>query len=210
MFPPLNIKDYGMICDYRLKVFYTVAVKGSFTAAAKELGITQPAVSNHISELENAIGDTLFHRSRRETGLTQKGKILFNYAEKILHLYRCADRELVPSCRDERKHLTIAAVPDAARFILRPLADHYSKIYQSTDLSIVERSQEEIASMLEDSAVDIAISDICWDKYDNNVFACLTINGSASPMIIYYIYISPNRRNDKVINEFLLCCKTYR
>lgn len=34
-----------MICDYRLKVFYTVAVKGSFTAAAKELGITQPAVS---------------------------------------------------------------------------------------------------------------------------------------------------------------------
>ena len=51
-----------MICDYRLKVFYTVAVKGSFTAAAKELGITQPAVSNHISELESAVGDLLFFR----------------------------------------------------------------------------------------------------------------------------------------------------
>ena len=36
-------KTASMICDYRLKVFYTVALKGSFTAAAKELGITQPA-----------------------------------------------------------------------------------------------------------------------------------------------------------------------
>lgn len=71
-----------MICDYRLKVFYTVAIKGSFTAAAKELGITQPAVSNHISELEGAIGDILFYRSRRESVLTHKGKILFDYAEK--------------------------------------------------------------------------------------------------------------------------------
>ena len=49
-----------MICDYRLKVFYTVALKGSFTAAAKELGITQPAVSNHIFELEGAVGDALY------------------------------------------------------------------------------------------------------------------------------------------------------
>lgn len=210
MSPLLNIKDYGMICDYRLKVFYTVAVKGSFTAAAKELGITQPAVSNHISELENAIGDILFHRSRRETGLTQKGKILFSYAEKILHLYRCADRELVPPCREERKRLTIAAVPDAARFVLRPIADHYSKIYQDTDFTIIERSQEEIAAMLDDSAVDMAVSDTPWNNRDNTVFASLTINGAASPMTVYYIHISPNRRNDKVINEFLLCCKTYR
>ena len=66
-----------MICDYRLKVFYTVALKGSFTAAAKDLGITQPAVSNHISELESAVGDTLFNRSRKETVLTSKGRILF-------------------------------------------------------------------------------------------------------------------------------------
>ena len=92
-----------MICDYRLKVFYTVAIKGSFTAAAKELGITQPAVSNHISELEGAIGDILFYRSRRESVLTQKGRILFDYAEKILNLYRCADRELLPAKREDRR-----------------------------------------------------------------------------------------------------------
>ena len=48
-----------MFCDFRLKVFRTVAEMGSFTAAAKELGITQPAVSNHISELEGAVGDIL-------------------------------------------------------------------------------------------------------------------------------------------------------
>ena len=134
-----------MICDYRLKVFHTVAVKGSFTAAARELGITQPAVSNHISELEGSIGDTLFYRSRKETVLTPKGKILFEYAEKILNLYRCADRELMPSRRNERRQLVIAAVPEAARFILKPLVDNYTRIYPGTEISILERSREEAA-----------------------------------------------------------------
>ena len=50
-----------MLCDYRLKVFYTVAVNGSFPAAAKELGINQPAVSNPHSEMESYVRDqTLF------------------------------------------------------------------------------------------------------------------------------------------------------
>ena len=167
-----------MICDYRLKVFYTVALKGSFTAAAKDLGITQPAVSNHISELESAVGDTLFNRSRKETVLTSKGRILFEYAEKILNLYRCADRELVPIKRDERKHLSIAVVPEAARCMLKPLVEYYSKIYPETDISILERSMEEATTMFNDREVDIVITDIPWKNSDSSVFATLTVNGS--------------------------------
>lgn len=199
-----------MICDYRLKVFYTVALKGSFTAAAKELGITQPAVSNHISELEGAVGDILFFRSRRETVLTPKGRILFDYAEKILNLYRCADRELVPVKKDEKKHLTIVAVPDAAKFVLKPLAEHYSRIYPGTDISILERSREEAASMLNDSEADIAITDSPWKNSDSTVFATLTVNGSATPMSTYYIKRLPDSGNSKTVDDFLLCCKTYK
>ena len=124
-----------MICDFRLKVFHTVAMKGSFTAAAKELGITQPAVSNHISELEGSVGDMLFYRSRKETVLTPKGKILFEYAEKILNLYRCADRELMPPRREDRRRLVVAAIPEAAKFVLRPLIDSYLPEQRSLCLS---------------------------------------------------------------------------
>ena len=48
-----------MLIDFRLKVFYTVAKSGSFSKAARELGITQPAVSQNIAELEQQIGDFL-------------------------------------------------------------------------------------------------------------------------------------------------------
>ena len=183
-----------MICDYRLKVFYTVALKGSFTAAAKELGITQPAVSNHIFELEGAVGDALFSRSRRETVLTAKGRILFEYAEKILNLYRCAARELVPVKRDQRK----------------PLVEYYSKIYPETDISILERSMEEATAMFNDGEADLAITDTPWKDSDSTVFASMTVNGSATPMLTYYIRCSPDPANRKTIDEFLLCCKTYK
>ena len=160
-----------MICDYRLKVFYTVAVKGSFTAAAKELGITQPAVSNHISELESSVGDLLFFRGRRETVLTPKGRILFDYAEKILNLYRCADRELMPVRKDEHREIVIAADSVAARFILKPLADYYSRIYPGTDISILERNREEAAALLSDSAVDIAVTDLPVENADSKFWS---------------------------------------
>ncbi|HIR61972.1 MAG TPA: LysR family transcriptional regulator [Candidatus Coprenecus avistercoris] len=199
-----------MICDYRLKVFHTVAVKGSFTAAARELGITQPAVSNHISELEGAIGDSLFYRSRKETVLTPKGKILFDYAERILNLYRCADRELMPSRRSEHLRMVIAAVPEAVRYILKPLAEHYSRIYSGTEITVLERSREEAAAMLADAEADLAVTDAPVDGADSSVFATVSISGASRPMAVYYISKSADTDNEDVINDFLLCCRTFK
>ena len=199
-----------MICDYRLKVFHTVAVKGSFTAAARELGITQPAVSNHISELEGSIGDTLFYRSRKETVLTPKGKILFEYAEKILNLYRCADRELMPPRRNERRQLVIAAVPEAARFILKPLVDHYTRSYPGTEIAILERSREEAADLLADTAADLAVTESPIEGTDSSVFATVAITGASRPMAVYYLNKAADRNNDEVLNDFILCCRTFK
>lgn len=199
-----------MICDYRLKVFHTVAVKGSFTAAAKELGITQPAVSNHISELESNIGDILFYRSRRETVLTPKGRILFEYAEKILNLYRCADRELVPIRKDERRQMVIAAVPDAAGFFLKTLVDYYTRIYPGTEISVLERSREEAAELLADASVDAAITDTPVEGADSAVFATLSIGGSSRPMATWYINRTAGAETDSTIDDFLLCCRTFK
>mgnify|MGYP003208459835 CR=1 FL=1 len=200
-----------MICDYRLKVFFTVAVKGSFTAAAKELGITQPAVSNHISELENAIGDALFFRSRRETVLTPKGRILFDYAEKILNLYRCADRELVPVRRDERRQLTIAANPEAAKFILKPLADNFCRIYPGTEIALLERAREESVIMLEDGEADIAVTDAPIPNTDSTVFATVSIAGASRPAMTWYLNRKKSDSADNpAVEDFLLCCRTFK
>ncbi len=76
-----------MLEDFRLKVFMTVADRRSFTKAAAELGISQPAVSQNIAELEKAAGARLFDRLRGEVAITPQGEIFHAHAEKILASY---------------------------------------------------------------------------------------------------------------------------
>ena len=66
----------GMIDNFRLRIFSAVASLGSFTAAAKALGISQPAVSQNIAELEKFAGARLLRRSRGGVELTATGKRL--------------------------------------------------------------------------------------------------------------------------------------
>ncbi len=82
-----------MLEDFRLRVFQQVAGLGSFTAAAKALGITQPAVSQHIAELERFAGGQLFERGRGRIALTARGQRFLALADGILEGYRRLDGE---------------------------------------------------------------------------------------------------------------------
>lgn len=76
-----------MLEDYRLKVFEKVAELGSFTKAADALRISQPAVSQNISELEKSLAVRLFERKRGDVSLTEQGRLFRKYAVQILHGY---------------------------------------------------------------------------------------------------------------------------
>ncbi len=71
---------------HQLKVFHAVAKGGSFTQAAQDLSITQPAVTIHIRELERYYGVRLFDRGGRRARLTDVGQTLFEYAQRIFAL----------------------------------------------------------------------------------------------------------------------------
>ena len=87
-----------MLEDKRLKVFAAVVETASFTAAASSLGITQPAVSQNISELEKDLGVQLFDRSTRgDVRLTDAGRRFEAYARQILHWYKAAREAFNPS-----------------------------------------------------------------------------------------------------------------
>ena len=79
-----------MLEDFRLIVFVTVAQMRSFTKAAVALHISQPAVSQHISELEKQLGIKLFQRLRGEIELTPAGRVFHSCASRILDSYRHA------------------------------------------------------------------------------------------------------------------------
>lgn len=81
-----------MFEDFRLKVFMTLAEKGSFTMAAKALGVSQPAVSQNIAELEKSTGAELFTRTRGSVTLTPAGNVFMEYARRILYWYSSAEK----------------------------------------------------------------------------------------------------------------------
>ena len=76
-----------MLEDFRLKVFVAVAREKSFTKAASQLKVTQPAVSQNISELEKQFGQKLFERLRGVVLLTPAGELLLDRAKEILSKY---------------------------------------------------------------------------------------------------------------------------
>lgn len=85
-----------MLEDFRLKVFMTVAKEGSFTKAAAVLNISQPAVSQHVSELERTTGVKLFDRLHGEVKLTEPGKAFQFRAKEILDAYSAASTLFSP------------------------------------------------------------------------------------------------------------------
>ena len=85
-----------MFEDFRLRIFMAVAEKGSFTLAAKALGVSQPAVSQNIAELEKSLGAELFLRRKGSVTLTPKGAAFKEYAERILYWYTATEMMFGP------------------------------------------------------------------------------------------------------------------
>ena len=79
-----------MIEDSKIRAFLAVVDQGSFTAAARRLGITQPAVSSQIASLEASLGFVLFERGRF-LSLTPEGESFLPYARRIQAAYDLAN-----------------------------------------------------------------------------------------------------------------------
>ena len=109
-----------MLEDKRLKIFAAVVENLSFTAAASSLGLTQPAVSQSIAELEKSLGVQLFDRNRGEVVLTPHGRLFEGYARQIMHWYKAAENAFHPS------PLSVASAPEAPAVV--PL-DEFSEAH---------------------------------------------------------------------------------
>ena len=79
-----------MLEDCKIRAFLTVVEEGSFTRAARRLGVTQPAVSAQIASLEAAVGQTLFERGTT-LSLTPSGELFLQYARRIQDAYNLAN-----------------------------------------------------------------------------------------------------------------------
>ena len=135
---------------HRLFIFHTVARLGSFTRAAGDLNISQPAVSIQVKELERSLDTTLLVRMRSGVSLTDTGETVFDYTRRIFTL---AD-EMINAIHDltglESGRLTIGSSSTPGEYIL-PLAigmfrERYPKVEVSLDISNTRTVVDQILS----------------------------------------------------------------
>ncbi|WP_027377641.1 LysR substrate-binding domain-containing protein [Kaistella palustris] len=143
--------------DYRLKVFYTVALRLSFTKAAEELSISQPAVTRHIREIENQLATKLFDRNGTTIQLTASGNALFAYAEKIRNLSR--DLEFTISELNNKKtgRLKIGASTTIAQYILPEILANFKSRYPEINLELATHNTEDITALLKNGRIDLGL-----------------------------------------------------
>lgn len=104
--------------DFRLQVFYKVALRLSFSKAAEELHISQPAVTRHIRQTEAHYQQKLFERKGNRITLTKAGELLVVYAQRIFRVYDELDFEMNALSNQQQGVLKIAASTTVAQYVL--------------------------------------------------------------------------------------------
>ena len=137
-----------------LRTFVAVCDCGSFTKAAREVNLTQSAVSLHIKRLEDQVGSCLIVRNARGIRLTEQGEVLQSYARRILALYEEAEQHL----RGDSSGLIRIGAPEyfdlhTLSSLLRQFFTRYPAVRLQIELGI----GPDIAALLDEGELDLAI-----------------------------------------------------
>jgi DNA-binding transcriptional LysR family regulator len=141
----------------RLEVFREVASRGSFSAAARALYLTQPAVSRHVAKLEDEVGMRLLDRTPRGLHLTDAGRALLARADAIGAQLVAADAELRALRELDAGSLRIASFPSAAAgFVLTAIAA-FLKRHPAVELSFEESGPAHTIASLRAGELDVGV-----------------------------------------------------
>ncbi len=141
---------------FQIETFLAVAREGSFSRAAKKLYRTQPAVSQTVRKLEQELGEALFDRSSREGILTDAGRVLQDYAEKLLNLRSEAMTALEELRQMYRGHLIIAANEFTCLYLLA-VVDEFRRLHPMIKVTVQRSHARHIPNQLLNHNADLGV-----------------------------------------------------
>lgn len=145
-----------MLSLYKLEIFASVVQAGSFSAAAQRLYMTQPAVSQHIQDLEKSLGTPLFIRGRRGVTLTPPGETLYEYTLQILRLVARAESEVTDVENLSEGQITIGATPGVSTYLLPEWIRGFREQYPNLNVSLqTDITTQNVVGVMEHK-IDIA------------------------------------------------------
>ncbi len=168
----------------QLTSFLTVVRRGSVTAAAEELVVTQPSVSAAVSALERELGVKLTERVGRTLHPTAAGEAYVPYASDVLGLLQQGARAAREAAEHPRRTLRISAVTTAGEYLVAPLIRGFRERQPELDISLHVGNRDEVFRRLADHEVDVALSGrvpqdgrLHGEPFADNEFALVTSVG---------------------------------
>ncbi|MGL5319124.1 MAG: LysR substrate-binding domain-containing protein [Bacteroidales bacterium] len=143
--------------DFRLRVFISVAKNLSFTKAAKELYLSQPAISKHIHELEEQYKVRLFDRIGSQIQLTKEGESLREHANRILEAYKELAFEMNILTQTYEGELRLGASSTISQYVIPSIIGGFLSKFPDVKLSLLSGNTQDIEKAVLSGQIDLGI-----------------------------------------------------
>jgi DNA-binding transcriptional LysR family regulator len=142
----------------QVKAFHKVASTGSFTRAAHELFVSQPAVSQEIKALETSLGVVLFDRSGRKVRMTSEGEVLFSHAQRLFALHEEME-SLFGRSRDlQHGQIKIGSTALMGTYFLPRVIGRFNRRYPGIEIDLQMGNSDQVMHLVLEGLVDLGFS----------------------------------------------------
>ncbi|MGO2083086.1 LysR family transcriptional regulator [Vagococcus sp.] len=157
------------------RVFNAVAEHQSFSKAAKSLHLSQPSVSQSISQLEGELKAILFNRTSRGANLTEEGKLLYEYTLPALNLLNNAEKKLTDIQNLAAGQITLGVADTLSRYFLLPYLETFHESYPEIHFKILNGTTLELCQLLKSGKIDLAICNFPVEDPQLELITCQSI-----------------------------------
>ncbi|MDA8212424.1 MAG: selenium metabolism-associated LysR family transcriptional regulator [Clostridia bacterium] len=149
---------------YQFQIFKAVADKKSFSGAAQVLFISQPAVSMHIKSLEDYFGTRLFERNTHQVTITEAGRILYQYVDKVLSLIDAAEKDIARFTGSIQGPLSVGASFTLGEYVIPKILGAFNEQHPQVKALLQVTNTEHIVSMVVKHELDLGLVE---DRVEN-------------------------------------------
>lgn len=151
------IKLTNKVTLRHLQVFATLAATNSFSKAAEQLALTQPALSASIKQLENQLGTKLFDRTTHQIGLTAQGAVVLEYARHLLNTASNTFDDIQHVIGTGRHRIRIGAIPSAVTLTAAVIARYNAAHEQHVEILLSDMPNDALLLALHTGKLDFCV-----------------------------------------------------
>jgi len=186
----------------QLEVFLAVARTLSFSEAARQIGLSQPALSTAIRKLENALDARLFDRDTRNVALTPAGVELLGLARRLQSEFDAAFSDMREFLAGRRGRLVIAASPSLAAGFLPPVLEDFERLHPGVALQVHDALAETSLGLVRSGTAELALAAGTFDDpeldyqelfRDRLVLLCRRDHPLARETVVAWQALQPHR-----------------